>query len=139
MSPAAEKLASVRKSCSAKKTLVAIRPGRVLKHGFYSIRTQYTRAGRADRLACMWAGLGWAGKLIGLASWQACMLAGLGWAGKLAGLASCWQVGWVGKLAGLHVAWPELGWQVGWAGKLARLAGLVGMDGWLGGRTFGFD
>ena len=72
MSPAWEKLASVRKSCSAKKTLVAIQPGRVLKHGFYSIRTQYTRAGRADRLACMWAGLGWAGKLYGLANWHGC-------------------------------------------------------------------
>ena len=88
VSPALEKLASARKSCSPKKTPVAIRPGRVLKHGFYSIRTQYTRADGADRLASMLAGLGW---------------------------------------------------QVGWAGKLARLAGLAGMDGWLGGKTFGFD
>jgi hypothetical protein len=39
----------------------------------------------------------------------------------------------------LHAGWPGLGWQVGWAGKLARLAGLAGMDGWLGGKTFGFD
>ena len=88
VSPAAEKPTSARKSCSPKETPVAIRPGRVLKHGFHSIRTQYTRADGADRLACMLVGLGW---------------------------------------------------QVGWAGKLARLAGLAGKDGWLGGKTFGFD